>query len=822
MSIITRYVFKNIRTNIKSGILIFFLLTIISFIVYNCIGIDKNVYNKYYAILSNFYGNCDVSVKNSGNMDEVTDLLENNGIEYNAINVDMVVRTFYSESFPEEGKQFIVLNADYLKAYDMRIFPEIFLEGNNAALTESDLVSLGASVGDKIRYNDESGNEITFTVFGSIENARFFSSEEKIPFMAVSDSLWEKLDRSSASGIVYLDIPDEMIDRSISVLSENGLESVRLVDEKIIKKSSSGVRKMFLIILVFVFLICFFIINAISHLIDYGRKEAIGTFRSVGSTVGQTVRVFLIENVMYGFGAGIIGGIIAVLTEDTVSAAFGFVSVAGAESQSFGSVFLKFVITVAATIILHIVMSVSLIYKQCRREIKEIIIEKKEKRYESSIAAVIAGIAMIASAVVIIAIGIEINLIGNTILLLLIIFGISTSLPFFIKIVSTVTEQIVKKLRFHVLYVSNSNLRCSSVIINNIRIVCILSILMLTINIVSNSFAAFFTAKADIYNCDFVVSKMSSKAEASDLGNSLDNDGNAEWVGLYSNKSDVSVNSEEIINAVIISDWEKEELCEFFDGIKYDNDGISELNDHEIIIDRNVCKKLDLKKGSTVKITAGSEKEREYRLVGMCSSEFWDNNNVFVIPHNEYVSLYGNVPTNIFIRTDEKHLSDISNLINSQRSSVDTKIINVREYKEKEYSENREMVAIVDFIMLIAMGLAVICIASNQLISFYQRKRELAVLYSTSMENGQIMRMLFYETVLSSIISAIFAVAGVYLSIQIVEKMITLLGIKISMEWHLSGIISGVLAIGLIVVVASLLPIGRIKKFDVIKAIKYE
>ena len=83
------------------------------------------------------------------------------------------------------------------------------------------------------------------------------------------------------------------------MLSESGLETVKLVDKKVIKESSSSVRKMFWIILAFVFLICFFIINAISHLIDYERKEAIGTFRSVGATVEQTVRVFLIENAIF-------------------------------------------------------------------------------------------------------------------------------------------------------------------------------------------------------------------------------------------------------------------------------------------------------------------------------------------------------------------------------------------------------------------------------------------------------------------------------------------------------------------------------------------
>jgi len=84
------------------------------------------------------------------------------------------------------------------------------------------------------------------------------------------------------------------------------------------------------------------------------------------------------------------------------------------------------------------------------------------------------------------------------------------------------------------------------------------------------------------------------------------------------------------------------------------------------------------------------------------------------------------------------------------------------------------------------------------------------------------MRMLFYETLLSVVLSALFAVFGVILSIQIVENLITLLGIDIYVNWTLSSVIAGVLAIGMLVVITSLLHIGKLKKFDVIKAVKYE
>lgn len=648
MGVIVRYVLKNIKSNAKSSILIFLLLMLLSIITYNCIGIDKNIERKYQAILRNCYGDCDISVKYTNDCDkleETVELLADNGINCKAIKVDLAIKTFSFDSSDEAGNQFIVLNADYSKAYDMNLFPKFDLEENNVALTRSTFEVLGLSIGDEIHFVDELDNKKTFLLSDNIENSRFFSSNSKPPILIVSDDVWNQLNCSAVTENIYIDVPDEMISNSMDILTNNDLNPTKLVDEKIIKESSDSIKKMFWIILVFVFLICFFIINAITNLIDYRRKEAIGTFRSIGATIPQTVCIFLIENVIYSLGAGVIGGVIAVLSEDTVTAMFGFGSIADGDSRSATSVLSKFLVTVALTVVLHIVMSFSLINKHCRREIKAIIIEKKEKRYEPSLITFIVGVVMLVGVITLMNINYELNFITNIITIVLIACGITLSLPCLVKTISIAVGQIFKHLNCHVLGISNSNIRFNSVIINNIKIICILSILILTINIVSNSFASFFTAKVDIYHCDYIVSGLISETEANDFYDSLNNEKNVKLVKLFSNMSTVNVNDGEELNVTIVSDWQKKELLELFEGLKYDSEIISELSDYEIVMDKTVCEDLKLKIGDTVKLSINSENEREYKLVDMCSSKFWENNNqVFIVSHGEYTRLFGAVP----------------------------------------------------------------------------------------------------------------------------------------------------------------------------------
>ena len=80
-------------------------------------------------------------------------------------------------------------------------------------------------------------------------------------------------------------------------------------------------------------------------------------------------------------------------------------------------------------------------------------------------------------------------------------------------------------------------------------------------------------------------------------------------------------------------------------------------------------------------------------------------------------------------------------------------------YTQKEYvklvEENKEMLyeAIIEVILII-IGVSLIGIINNQTVSFLERKREMAVLYSTAMSRSQLNKMIFTEVILSFAISA--------------------------------------------------------------------
>ena len=226
MGIIVRYVLKNIKSNAKSSVLIFLLLTILSVITYNCLGIDKNVERKYQTILRSYCGDFDISVKYSNDSDKLEEtigLLTDNGIDCEAIEIDLAIKTFSFGLSDEADNQFIVLNADYSKAYNMNLFPKIDLEGNNVALTKSAFEELGLSIGDELHFMDETGNKNTFVLSESIENTRFFSSNGKTPFLIVSDDVWNQLNCYAVTEYIYIDVPDKMLNNSMNILSNNDL-----------------------------------------------------------------------------------------------------------------------------------------------------------------------------------------------------------------------------------------------------------------------------------------------------------------------------------------------------------------------------------------------------------------------------------------------------------------------------------------------------------------------------------------------------------------------------------------------------------------------
>lgn len=122
----------------------------------------------------------------------------------------------------------------------------------------------------------------------------------------------------------------------------------------------------------------------------------------------------------------------------------------------------------------------------------------------------------------------------------------------------------------------------------------------------------------------------------------------------------------------------------------------------------------------------------------------------------------------------------------------------------------------------LAVALSFIGIVNNQIISFIQRRKELAVLNSTCMSKKQLKKMLIAETILSNWVACLVAIGVGFIATVIIEAFMQglVLYVDIIFDWSLAFKFVGIIFVVLLLTLV--IPAKKLKKMNIIDEIKYE
>src|SRR5699024_2204647 len=125
-------------------------------------------------------------------------------------------------------------------------------------------------------------------------------------------------------------------------------------------------------------------------------------------------------------------------------------------------------------------------------------------------------------------------------------------------------------------------------------------------------------------------------------------------------------------------------------------------------------------------------------------------------------------------------------------------------------------------VVLFGLLIGLLGITNNFIVSFIQRKKEYAVLYSVSMSRSQLIKMLFYEMLMTFVALLIIGFIGGYAMFIIMVKLLVSLGLVIPISFHygLFGILSG--AAFILLALSTLSTVKRVKQLNILKQLRYE
>ena len=209
-----------------------------------------------------------------------------------------------------------------------------------------------------------------------------------------------------------------------------------------------------------------------------------------------------------------------------------------------------------------------------------------------------------------------------------------------------------------------------------------------------------------------------------------------------------------------------------------------------------------------------------FKVAGIIDSGMADHSNkTIVLPLDLYKQVYYDRPQNAFIKTNDPEKT--VELIKSYSSSTIGKINTMDEYMEEMKDIAGGELALLYMIIIIGASLSLIGIYSNQIVGFESRKRESAVLVSTAMSKGKLIKLFFGETMLSGIIAI-----GLGTVIGLVETVFLFKALNELMEMQLfisvGQTVTFLLAIFFTFSITVIKTMKDINKMKIAEQLKYE
>lgn len=828
MSTFVKYIIRNITSKKGRSLVILLSLITLSFVAFLCIGMSEEISLKYEATLRTIYGDGDILITyESESVKGWSQVLEDEFIANRSLEISNTIVQMELMDTQEVYKNVIVLGMNLQEAYEiglLKVSKLAQLCSKEIAITKATSDILGIAKEEDITLvTPKTMEHKNYVLKEIVENEGYLATEGRIPYIIASEDTAQAfagINKRDFNFTIIDVINNDEIEVALKSLERADFLVTKLVDEAIIKESVHRINQIFWIIFLFVFLIIFFIIHSLSRLIIMERLPVIGSFRSIGASVNMVIWMIVAESALYGLVAGSIGGILGYLLKDSISDLF-FSGVSTIKSPTEFPIN-KIILTTLFILILQVLMTILPVLKSSKILLRVMLFEKLESRYVIS-----KKQSNIAMAFIILTIAICFTPLSrfywvNMIAIILFVFAMALLIPGIIFVFARIVRKLIDRFKLPTASMAISNIHNNKIMVNNIRLITMILTFAISIYIVAFSMVDYLISSSKIYKSDLMISNLFSQSEGEELIEGVS--GITEYTYLYYSELPVFIDEYEIDSFTLLSNYDGENMETFFNGVKVEED-LLDLEYNEIILSSKVMKENKLKTNHIIQIQYELEErlvDHQYKIVGQCDTTHFVNNGYgAIISHEAYIENLGNKPTLMFINTDNDIVQTIQSIENKV-SSMDTRIVSVEEYIEKGVKNNLDILNMVFILICIGLVLSYVGIINNQIISFIQRRKELAVLYSTSMSKGQLIVLIISESIVSFVISGLLSLTACMIILQFIEKILDSMGIIFIININIYEV-AKILILGLIsILLTNIYPLKKIRKMNVASVIKYE
>ena len=817
MNILNKYLFHTIKEKLFRQFLMLFAIIISTALLILSLSVVDLLTDIYLQQAVEEYGDYNIKIKEANgavwNLDDIEELkditklslLESAGYVINA-----------------SDKEFMVLGVDYEEFENYSPMKPIetnfsSFDGQKVFISTKVASSLNVEINDIIPLFTD-GQEKDYTVVGIYENEGLFKydGEEAFSVIVPKENLaMYNNDHNNCTTVLGCVDKNSVVDWSNQFNENNDLICTQNYDEVLIKGQFEWIQTPLIFMLIITLMMSTFIISCTFKVIVNERLPIFGTFFSQGATYGQVNRLLLKEGIIYGMFGGLLGCVAGYYLTQFVSnySVFGM-NIAKFEKYSVNTIYyligFLFAIILSSVTVLFTVRSIK------KMQLKEVILNLISTIQSNRKQMLIVGIVCVCLTAIMSILEEKVSYVLSIPCVCIFLVGAIILIPYIIMIICVPIAKFFRGKSI-VAMLAFQNVATTTILKNNITLiaVCIMSITI--ISSLSASITDVINGSYHRMNFDVCANINISKSE--EFGEKLylefpDSE-------IYTVGSITSYLDDDTLKAINMYYVDTENYAGFDDYMEFENKEkqLAELNEIEngIILSKRMAKTYGIKQGDFIKL-AVSDSTYEMLVTSIVDCKMYASGNYNIISKKtaETMFSYDN-PTQYYIQTDLSK-EDVKDKL----KGYGAEIIDKDDLIEDSENEMKQFIDILSVFSYIMMIMAAFGIISNVMISFIQRKKEMAVYTSLGMSNYKKVALLLLESLFMTLLGIILGVVIGGISLVLIADVFTFLMLDLTLEYNVKILFIVSIATIVLVLLMFIPLIRKFMKINVIKELKFE
>lgn len=706
-----------------------------------------------------------------------------------------------------------VIGMDFDEAKEMGMISYENLSDNEVYVSEKFAEKYGYKKGDVLIINDEFNCPNEFTI-KDVKKDSFPLSEDSVlitqgaikPMMVDPKPVESLLDLKDDS------LTKETADKIKEAHPTLNVQSI--MDNPEQQLMINVITKLTFVLFAISVLMVIFVTISVSERIVSERMSVVGTLRSVGVSAKTTTLILLFENALYG----LLGSIPACLLYSALRDSLLSLYIGPNEDYetSFGSMkFYLYIIVIIAAVLVECLCPLKEIIKASSTPIRDLIFMNKDTEYKFSKIGTIGGILCIAVSIVLFFV--PKNFYVSLAQVFLFAFALSLLYPYvqyvagkFLYRLFNKTNMPIAKLAATEVYTKKSTVGSAVLITTSISLAIIIyavSLSLLTVLV------------ADKYD---TTNKISANGKERSYYRFIENiDGVTDVQYFYATPDYIAVNGKAYDTSLAAVAQEEDGTFGHFTAIE----GCGPLKDDEISFTDVMAKKFGLKEGDVVDITFKNEAyypiTKTLTVKYICDTSKLDVGGMtFILSNKTYHDLYPDKPNYVLFNSENP--DETMEFIDKYAGNYVSDNTTLEKARKDGKTSSAGLLTVIYFAIAFGVGVTFIGAVSSLLIGFDGRKRECAVLLSTSLPRKRLKRLFFLESFFSSGIAIIAAIPAGIILYKPLKDTFEAFSFNLKINSGIGSIAIMLLILWGVFSLTSLFIMRAVRKMKIAEQLKYE